>query len=477
MTTTSTSNSSADITSLLQQAAQSIISGSTKSTLDVNSLVSALVTAKTAAQSSQITTKQNSDNAELSAIGKIKSALSSLQTALSGLSDGTALNQLAVALGGTGTGVTATADPSKGAVAGNYTLAVTNIATANKISSQAYASGASLGSGTLTVGVGSSSMQISVASTDSLSDVANAINSANNNPGVSAAVITAADGQHLVLTSKQTGAANNVTVSAGAGLDSGLNTASFTQVAAGKDATFSIDGNTITSASNTITTALTGVSIDISGASANSTQTISITNDTTASTKAINDFVTAYNNYITTETGLTWDPTQATGSQAGALLGDAMTNTITNGLGGLIGGGVTVGGKTFSLSSIGINLQHDGTLSVDSTALQTALTSNSSAVAAVFNKTNGIGTTLNSFINTYTQTSGTIDQRTQALNTDLSNLSDQATQLTNYQSTLTDQYNAQFTALNTLMSTMANNTAYLNQLFGGGGLTGSLNSK
>ncbi|MFP3435540.1 flagellin hook IN motif-containing protein, partial [Paraburkholderia sp. SIMBA_061] len=83
-------------------------------------------------------------------------------------------------------------------------------------------------------------MQISVASTDSLSDVANAINSANNNPGVSAAVITAADGQHLVLTSKQTGAANNVTVSAGAGLDSGLNTASFTQVAAGKDATLSL---------------------------------------------------------------------------------------------------------------------------------------------------------------------------------------------------------------------------------------------
>lgn len=477
MTTTSTASSSTDITSLLQQAAQSIISGSTKSSLDVNSLVSALVTAKTAAQSAQITNQSNSDNAELSAIGKIKSALSSLQTALSGLSDGTALSQLAVAVTGTGTGVNATVATNGGAVAGNYTLAVTNIATANKISSQAYASGASLGSGTLTVGVGSNSMQINVSSTDTLASIASAINTANNNPGVSAAVITAADGQHLVLTSTQTGAANTVSVSAGAGLDSSLNTASFTQVSAGKDAQFSIDGNAITSASNTITSALTGVNIDISGASANSTQTISITNDTTASTKAINDFVTAYNNYITTETGLTWDSTQATGSQAGALLGDSMTNTITNGLGSLIAGGITVGGKTISLSSIGIDLQHDGTLSVDATTLQNALTSNSSAVAAVFNSTNGIGTTLNSFINTYTQTSGTIDQRTANLNTDLSNLSDQATQLTNYQSTLTDQYNAQFSALNTLMTTMQNNTAYLNQLFGGGGLSGSLNSK
>ncbi|MEI6002933.1 flagellar filament capping protein FliD [Paraburkholderia bengalensis] len=481
MTTTSTATSSSDITSLLQQAAQSIISGSTKSTLDVDSLVSALVTAKTAAQSSQIANKQNSDNAELSAIGKIKSALSSLQTALSGLSDGTALNQLAVAVTGAGgattTGVTATATPGKGAVAGNYTLSVTNIATANKISSQAYATNASLGTGTLTIGVGTGSMQINVSSTDTLSSIANSINTSGSNPGVSASVITAADGQHLVLTSTKTGQANTVTVTAGAGVDAGLNTAAFTQVTPGKDAAFSIDGNNITSASNVITSALTGVSIDLSGASALSTQTISITNDTTASTKAINNFVTAYNAYISTETSLTWDPTQATGSQAGPLLGDSMTNTITNGLGGLVANGINVGGKTISLSSIGINLNHDGTLSVDSDALQTALTTNSTAVSAAFNTTNGIGQALNAFITTYTQTSGTIDQRTAALNKDLSNLSDQATQLTNYQSTLTTQYNAQFTALDTLMSQMANNTQYLNQLFGGGGVSGTLNSK
>ena len=475
MTTTTTATSSSDITSLLQQAAQSIISGSTKSSLDVNSLVSALVTAKTAAQSTAITKKQTSDNAELSAIGKIKSTLSSLQTTLVGLSDGTALNQLAVAV--SGTGVTATATPGKGAVAGNYTLVVNNIATANKISSQAYASGASLGSGTLTIGVGTGSMQINVSSTDTLSSIANSINTSGNNVGVSASVITAADGQHLVLSSTQTGQANAVTVTAGAGVDAGLNTSAFKQVTAGADASFSIDGNNITSATNTVTTALSGVTIDLSGASASSTQTISITNDTTASTKAINDFVTAYNAYISTETSLTWDPTQATGSQAGPLLGDSMTNTITNGLGSLMANGINVGGKTISLSSIGINLNHDGTLSVDSDALQTALTTNSTAVSAAFNTTNGIGQALNSFINTYTQTSGTIDQRTAALNTDLSNLSDQATQLTNYQSTLTTQYNAQFTALDTLMSQMQNNTQYLNQLFGGGGVSGTLNSK
>ena len=90
MTTTSTSTT--DIGSLLAQAGQSIISGATNSTLDVSSLVSALVTAKTAGQTQTLTTKQTRDNTELSAVGKLKSALSALQTAIAGLANGSTLH-------------------------------------------------------------------------------------------------------------------------------------------------------------------------------------------------------------------------------------------------------------------------------------------------------------------------------------------------------------------------------------------------
>ena len=111
----------------------------------------------------------------------------------------------------------------------------------------------------------------------------------------------------------------------------------------------------------------------------------------------------------------------------------------------------------------------------DSAALQTALTANPGTVAALFNTTNGMGVQLNNFANTYVQTSGTIDQRTASINSDLTSLSSQATALQTYSSTLSAQYNAQFTALNNLMATMQNNTQYLNQLFGGNGAAGTLN--
>lgn len=208
MTTTTSTTSSTDVSALLAQAAQSVISGATKSTLDVNSLVSALVTAKTAGQAATLTSAQTSDNTELSAIGQIQSSLAALQTKLSGLSDGTSLTQLTATL--SGTGITAT--PKNGvAVPGSYSINVQQIATANKISSGAYASSATLGTGTVTIGVGSSSMTVNLTSANNtLSGLASTINNASNNPGVTATVITAADGQHLVLTSNATGAANTV---------------------------------------------------------------------------------------------------------------------------------------------------------------------------------------------------------------------------------------------------------------------------
>lgn len=476
--TTTNATSSTDISTLLAQAAQSIISGSTKSSLDVNSLVSSLVTAKTIGQSTTISNKQSLDTTELSAVAQLKSALSSLQTALSGLADGSALSTFTATASGTG-GITATT--TTGAAAGNYAINVTSVASANKISSQAFTSSSVIGAGTLTVNVGSgTAMNLTVTSGQSLTDIASAINKSPNNPGVSASVITAQDGQHLVVTSNATGAANNVSITTSGTLNANLASSTFTN-RPGTDAVLTIDGNPVQSSSNTITNALSGVTLTLSAAAAtapNNTQTLTIANDTTASTKAITDFANAYNSYITAEKSLSsFDSTAASGSQAGPLLGDAMLLGLNGGLASLVSGGVSAGGKTYSLSAIGLDLQPDGTISVDNAKLSSAVTSNDPAVAALFNSTNGIGQTMNSFVNTYTQTNGILDTRTAALTADQKDLTDQATQLQAYQDSLTAQYNAQFTALNTLMTQMQNNTNYLNQLFGGNGSAGTLNSK
>lgn len=85
----------------------------------------------------------------------------------------------------------------------------------------------------------------------------------------------------------------------------------------------------------------------------------------------------------------------------------------------------------------------------------------------MFNPTNGVAAQLNNDITGYLASNGPIQTRTAALNADLTSITKQQTNLSNYEAQLTTMYQAQFTALNTLMSTMNNNSQYLTQLFGG----------
>jgi flagellar hook-associated protein 2 len=252
-------------------------------------------------------------------------------------------------------------------------------------------------------------------------------------------------------------------------------TSNYKEQSKAQDALFSIDGTNVQSASNTVTGAITGVTLNLAAASATTTQTLTITPDNTSATTAINAFVSAYNSFVSTASSLTsFDSTASAGSQGGPLIGDAMLNSIVNSLATTISQGVTSGGSTVSLGTIGLNLQPDGTLSVDSTALSNALATNAKAVSTAFNATNGIGEVMNNTITTYLQTGGIIDTRVTALNSDLADAKTQATSLKAYASQLTDQYNAQFSALNTLMAQMQNNSQYLTQLFGGTNSAGAL---
>ena len=159
------------------------------------------------------------------------------------------------------------------------------------------------------------------------------------------------------------------------------------------------------------------------------------------------------------------------------LLGDSTLQTIKNTLASIVGGSVGSGSTGTTLASIGITLKDDpadGTMVVDNTALNTALTNNPATVASLFNSTNGIAEQLNSSITTFTQTGGIIDTRNTALNADLKSITTQQTALADYTAQLTNQYQAQFTALNTLMATMNNNSQYLTALFGGTNSAGAL---
>ena len=432
--------------------------------LDVATLVSQLVAAKKAPQQNQITSQAASANTQLSALGQINAALSALQSAMASISDGSAFSAHSVTSSDTDV-LNATATGT--AVAGSYKIEVTQLASALKASSGAFTdSSTQIGTGTLTITVGGQAMNLSVdGSHGSLASIRDAINNASDNPGVSATIVNGTDGAHLVLSGTRTGAANGFTVSSSGG-DGGLAALNYDPAAssgnglsvinAASDALYTIDGLAANSAGNSISTAIDGLTLNLSTLG---TSTVSVANDPSKATSALTNLVNTYNSFVGIYQNLTkYDATTKT---AGAMIGDATLNGINSTLSRIIGG--SANGAT--LSSIGISLQVDGTLKLDSDKLNAALADGGKQVSDVFGGDNGFSAQLGAQLTNWVGDHGVLTGRTDSISQQLKDLGDQQAALDARMDSLTARYQAQFTALDTLMSKLNNTSSYLTQQF------------
>jgi flagellar hook-associated protein 2 len=444
--------------------------------LDISAIVSALTANYGAAQTNELSTEQTTLNAQVSAFGTFSSALSTLQATLSTLEDP---SQLAGYDATVADKTIASASTSSDAVPGTYSLEVQNLATAASLTSQAFTNGGStvVGTGTLTIAVGAASTSITVdSSNDTLAGIASAINSAANNPGVTASVISTSGGARLVISGTSTGAANAITVTQTGG-DGGLSSlvydptndiTNLTQTQAAQDANFTLNGYAATSANNLVSGAITGVTLDLLGTSAaNTPTTLSVSADPSNASTSIGTFVTAVNGVLSAIQTLTgYDPSTQT---AGPLNGNATLDSFQNQLENILDT-VKLGNNTggiASLADLGISADaNTGQLDTSSTTLTNALTANLTAVGNLLGGTGGIATQLNSLINQYTGPGGLLSSINQGLQTSLSNVSQQQTalqaELAIYSATLTTQYNAMDTAVASLKETQTYLTAEFN---------------
>lgn len=455
--TSTTSTSSSSSTTPTSGTGSAVLSSAgIGSGLDVNSIVTALVNAKKAGPQAQITDRQTQTNATLAGLASLQGGLTSLQSALSKLTLTSTFQSFGATLADTTVGSATTLSSAQ---PGNYSLVVNNLAAAQKRASSAYGATTAVGDGTLTLAVGSNSVDVAVSATDTISDIAAKINGASGNPGVEATVVNGANGAQLLLSSAKTGVANGFTVTAGSGSSSGLSTLATQLNTAGaneaKDASLSLDGIAITSASNSVSGAIDGVTLNLTAAGST---TLTVTRDNSAATDAVQGFVDAYNSYQ--QTVGTLSSYDSTTGQAGILLGDTTLNSVQRQISGVLSSKVA-GNSIGSLAVLGITRQADGTLALDSSKLSAALSSNPSAVQDLFSGTNGYATKLNSSLDGFTSSSGVIATRQQSLNDSLTKLGTQQTQLDQrmsvYQQQLLDQYNA----LDTLMSQLNNTSSYL----------------
>ncbi|TDR71450.1 flagellar filament capping protein FliD [Paludibacterium purpuratum] len=436
--------------------------------LDVQGLVSQLMTV---AQQplNRMNTQLQTDNSQISDYGTLSSDLTSLQSTLSGLSSGTFINTLKAASSNT-TILSATADNT--ANAGSYNVTVNNLATAQNLAYTGQASEtASLGntadSLNFTFGNGTTS-SVSIAANSSLDQIASSINAAGI--GVSASVVKAdssATPYRLVLTGNTVGAGQSFSTASASGQAS-LSFLSFDAASAvngsnqitdsrltaqAQDANLTVNGLTMTSSSNTVTTAVLGVSMNL-------TQTgstvLNVTRDSTAIQNKVQSFVTAYNKLQSDSTSL----------YGGDLQGDFNLVQLQNTFNSLLQTPISGANGTTEvayLAQVGVSIQKDGSLSLDSTALNSAISNNATAVANVFGNSNndGYAQRFNTQINNLLGPQGLITTKTTSLN---QMASDEKTRITQEQtrlSTVQAGYLSLYTNLNSALMQMEQTSSSL----------------
>jgi flagellar hook-associated protein 2 len=408
--------------------------------IDVNATVSALMQLQRQPEV-LLQNQQLAVNARISLLGAIASDLSQLQAAANALKDPFgALSQKSVTSSDSSI-VTATAQYS--AATGTHTVIVKQLATVSSGYSDPIADPTTFTGTTLTVVYGdpnnpAKTDNITLPSTvKSLQDVADAINNSAQNTGVTASVVNDATGQRLALVSKTSGEAGNLTVTGAASFHTGVT---------GQDASLTVDGVPVDSASNTVTGALAGITLQLSGADPNTKVQIGIAADTTEAVNAVNDFITVYNNALK---DINAQFSTDSSGNGGPLAGDSSLRTLQSQLLGVAGYAPGGNGAYVNLQSLGIEMQNDGTLQMNTTTMEDVLTNHYSDFQSFFQSASpeSYGQTISTMLQKITDpVQGTVSldiTGQKAINTDLTNqVNDFEDRMTTVQAQLVQQYSA-----------------------------------
>lgn len=344
--------------------------------LDVESMISQLV-ALQKQPLKQLQTKASSIDTQISTMGSLKSLMSTLQDVAKKLTDKSAWQLTTAASSNAAVAVKVTGNATPGA----SEISVQALARAQSQASKNFVSGTSFGKGSLTIDLGvdnsdpnnpkpAKTAKIDVAAGMTLEQVAAAINQKSGDSGVMASVLKDANGERLVMRSKNSGLANAFTVSV-AGGDANLQAlASGTTdqvVQAAQNAQATVNGIEVQSSTNEFKQVLQGLSFTVGQVTqADAPAVVTVVSDTEGMKKNLQSFMDAYNALSDKLTGVTkYDDASKT---AGVMQGDSTIVGLSNGLRGVLS--ASLGG--INLSDIGIQMGKGGKLAFGTSAADKA---------------------------------------------------------------------------------------------------------
>ncbi len=445
--------------------------------IDTSSLVSSLV-ALQQQPIQQLQQQQANIQAASASISSFSSTLSALKSATVELSDPLTFGAMKATSSSSAVVSTASGDPQ----AGEWSVSVGALAQEQRTMSNGIAStSTALGlSGTLGISLGNgTSAQVTLKSTDTLEDVATAISSAGLR--VQAGVMYDGSQYHLMISGQDTGASSAITfdessLTASSGFSLGLATSTNT-IQKAQDAQLTVGGVAITSGTNQVANAIPGVTLALTQGTT-SPATVTIAGDSSALESQVQAFVTAYNNVVTSGHTTAGYGTQAASSAL--LQGDSAVRSSLDQLGQIVGEQVPgSSGAYTTLGSVGISLNTDGTLTLDSGTFSAALQADPASVQRLFvtdssNGSTGIMGQLGSALDAITNpSSGALQaevngfqQRSTRLGTEISNGEQRSTQYQtqlqnefSQMNTMLEQYKQISSSLNANNNNSNNNTA------------------
>ena len=385
--------------------------------LDVRGLVDQLVAAEGGPVSARLDKKEVTIQSGLSAIGTFKGALLDFQASLAPLRKENAFKSInATSSNNEKFNVSA----EDNAVAGSYTIDVSQLAQSQKLKSQAFDSEFD------TVGTGSISISFGTLNNETNSFDVNSkiptqyikINNENNslrgiqqeinssNAGITASIINDGSGYRLVLNSEKSGTENSLSISiSDEDKDNndlvGLSVLGYNPVAeadaisgivvgknleeavVAKNALFSVDGISVTSSDNEIKNTIPGITLTLKKTTEEGAESFKVEKETASIKQSIQSFVTSYNELISIVSALTGFDSEI--GQAGPLSGDAAIRGITEQIRRRLATSFNGINKNLtSLSTIGIDSSRDGSLNLDGFRLDSALEKHADEIAHLF---------------------------------------------------------------------------------------------
>lgn len=350
--------------------------------IDVKSLAQSLVDAEKTPKKERIDAKIAQSEARITGYSAVKYALSQLQTAFGKLNDASDFSSIQPSNTQTAAfGVTA----STTAEAGSYSIEVLQTALAQRTASSPFADRATpLNGGTafslnLTVG-GVSQTPIAV-TTATPAGMVSAINGAKL--GVTAQLINTGSGYNVVLTGKS-GAAQSFSMGSNDGTGTAVAGVSFaTSLQTATDASFKVNGLTVSRSSNTVSDVIDGVTLELYATTTGAAR-LDLNRDTASIKDNINGLVTAYNDFEET-LKILGDKSSEVEEFGGALAGESLLESVRSQVRAMLTSNSNTPGTTIKAGrDVGLSIDRYGKLSLDATKLDTALQDNFAEVSTMF---------------------------------------------------------------------------------------------